>query len=798
MQDTTGPVDRSIEETRAEALVLLDFPVIRERVAGNTTFFAARKLALSLQPVYEERQVEELQRETAEGLAVLDKYGDINLRASEDTLPAVSRAALEGTLTGSELLVVADLVEVMRQARAVMERARADAPSLHDIAEGIPDLREIGRRISASIGLRGEVLDSASPSLGPLRRQVREGYQRVTAALESIIRSPLGHETLQDQVVSMRGDRLVVQVRTEQRHRVPGIVHDASNTGATLFVEPFSTVDLCNSWRELALEEERESARVLRELSALVGMVADDILQGVEHAARLDLILARARYSAGIGGVSASGFRGLSPHGQDMRLRLLRARHPLLGGDAVPINLTIGRDRSVVVITGPNTGGKTVAMKTVGLLAAMHQSGLNIPADEGSYLPVFDGIYADVGDQQSIQRSVSTFGSHMLNVIDILSYAGPESLVLLDELGTSTDPEEGSALAKAILEYLAERGVMTVATTHHRVVAAYAETTPGMINASVELDPATLRPTYRLTLGIPGRSYAMSVAAQLGLPADIMERARSLLEPQYLRFEDWLNELQKERSLLQVRLEEAETARVKAEASAGELEEQLEDMAQRREDILHAMRRELAEQYDAVRKKIRRAEAALSWGLPVGGVKEARTDLADTGKEMRDLERREPARLPDPDRRLLAVGDVVAIRGLNVQGKIVDIPELRQEAEVAIGKVRLHLDLGRLSRVEEESEPGPVELGFELGPSLSSAELDLRGARAEEALIMVEEFLDKALRDGFNSVRIIHGRGTGALRNAVRELLERHPLAKSFAPEASERGGDGATIVELT
>jgi len=290
----------------------------------------------------------------------------------------------------------------------------------------------------------------------------------------------------------------------------------------------------------------------------------------------------------------------------------------------------------------------------------------------------------------------------------------------------------------------------------------------------------------------------MSVAAQLGLPTDIMERARSLLEPQYLRFEDWLNELQKERSLLQVRLEEAETARVKAEASAGELEAQLEDMAQRREDILHAMRGELAGQYDAVRKKIRRAEAALSWGLPADGIKEARTDLADARKELRDLERCEPARPPGPDRRPLAVGDVVAIRGMNVQGKIVDMPDSRQEAEVAIGKVRLHLDLGRLSRVEEESEPGPVELGFELGPILPSGELDLRGARAEEALIMVEEFLDKALRDGFNSVRIIHGRGTGALRNAVRELLERHPLAKSFAPEAPERGGDGATIVELT
>ena len=799
--DASQPAEPGAADLRTKALELLDFPAIRDRVAAHATFLPARELALQLVPAYTGQEVEELQRETAEGTIFLEQAGDIAPHTSEDASPAVERSALEGTLSGLELLAVAGLLEVQRRARSAFLRVRNKVPLLASIAEGIPELDEVLRRIGACIGSRGDVLDSATPVLGDLRRQTRETYQRVTDALERIIQSDVGRKALQDNVVSTRADRLVLQVKTELRQRVPGVVHDASNTGATLFIEPFATVDLCNAWRELALEETRETAWVIRDLSALVGAVEAEIRRGTSLTARLDFILARARYSASLRGVAAERpeFVEDSQVARPAGVRLMRARHPLLGKDAVPVDIRVGPGWSVLVITGPNTGGKTVAMKTLGLLAVMHQSGLRIAADEGSALPVFDGVYADVGDQQSIQGSVSTFGSHMRSVISIISHATSESLVLLDELGTSTDPEEGSALAKSILGHLASRGIATVATTHHRSVAAHAQATPGMMNASVDLDPRSLTPTYQLTTGVPGRSYAMSVAAQMGLPDQIMEEARSLLEPQHLRFEDWLNELQNDRRQLKERLHQADESQAQAEAARHDMETRLEEMALRREDILSGIRREMVEQYEEVRRKLRRAEAALSWSASAGEVKEASTELTSAKKEMDAQDQLAPGEPPRPARRPLAVGDIVAVRGLNLRGTVTSISEEDREAEVAVGDVRFRLDMHRLApaRDQEEVKSEGADVSYDLGPGLATGDLDLRGSRAEDALITVEDFLDKALRDGFTSVRIIHGRGTGALRRAVRELLAHHPMAKSFAPETPERGGDGATLVEL-
>jgi len=453
----------------------------------------------------------------------------------------------------------------------------------------------------------------------------------------------------------------------------------------------------------------------------------------------------------------------------------------------------------VLVVTGPNTGGKTVAMKTVGLLALMHQAGLQIPANDGSMLPTFDGVYADVGDQQSIEQSVSTFSSHMRSVIDILAEATTESLVLLDELGTSTDAEEGSALARAILEDLAERRVSTIVTTHHRSVAAYAETSPGMMNASVQLDADSLTPTYHLTLGIPGRSYAMAIAASLGLPEHIMENAQASIEPQYLRFEDWLTELQRERNQLQTVLLDAEQSRGKADVLRQQLDEQIEYLITHRDDILDGMRRSMLSQYDEAQRKLKAAEAALSWGAPAG------VPTAKTREEIRRM-RRElvaeraavgPAIPVREVPREMEVGDKVYVRGLNLGGVLVSLPESGGDAEVGIGNVRIQVHPTRLSVIEQQPEQAKAELSISIGPMLDSAELDVRGMRADESLAELELFLDKAVRDGFNSVRVIHGRGKGILRNAVREHLTRHPLAQSHEAEARERGGDGATLVHL-
>lgn len=801
------PEDDGRDALRAQAQETLEFHLIRERVAERALFFPARQLALSLAPSYDAREVAELQRETAEARAVMDEGGEVDMQSGADISDAVTRAALGGMLTGGDLLQVAAAIDVHRRAKSGILSVRQHAPLMADIAAGIPDLRDLSRRIRARIGPRGEVLDDATHTLRALRSQIRRAYGRVTGALNELMQSSQADSALQDKVISIRNDRLVVQVKAEMRSRIPGIVHDASNTGATLFVEPVATIEMGNEWRELALAEEREIRQVLRDLSDMVGDNAPDIRLANELTARLDFIMARARFSYALRGIGAA-----SPQGGegDMSARLINARHPLLGRNAVPVNVTIGPQWSVLVVTGPNTGGKTVAMKTVGLLALMNQSGLHIPADEGSALPVFDGVYADVGDRQSIEQSVSTFSSHIRNVIQILRAATPKSLALLDELGTSTDAEEGSALAKAILEHLANNRVSAIATTHHRGVAAFAETAPNMMNASVQLDPDSLQPTYHLTLGIPGRSYAMAIAASLGLPSPIMDSAQALLEPQYLRFEDWLSELQRERAQLQAAQRDAEQSRADADALRARLGEQIDYLIAHRQDILDAARRSALSQFDEAQRRLKRAEAALSWNAGAPSAAPSPTSREDIARLRRELAQQRAqaaaasAPLPAPAqerRRTLAPGDAVFVRGMNISGTLVSLPQDGGDAEVGIGNVRIQVQPSRLALADQPADSQPERpqpaVSIDIGPMLDTGELDIRGMRADESLAQLEQFLDKAARDGFRSVRIIHGRGKGILRNVVREHLARHPLARSFEPEARERGGDGATLVQL-
>lgn len=781
-----------------DALDLLDFPEVRRQLASETTFPRAGAMALSLAPSYDPDEIARLHEETAEASALILDGNDIELRAVDDVSASSARAAKGGLLTGHELLGVAEMLDVQQRARAKVQAVRESAPILAGIAAGISDLSDLRRRIRGSIGPMGEVLDGASPCLGSLRRSVRQAYDSTAGALSRLIDSQEGAGALQDSVVSVRSDRLVVQVKASHRHRVPGVVHGASNTGATLFVEPFATVEIGNRWRELVLEEERETERVLWELSGAVGESAGEIESGVEAATRLDFIMARARYGAR----RESTALAVSDGGD--AVRLVQARHPLLGGEAVPVNLRVGPGWTGLVITGPNMGGKTAALKTAGLLAVMHQCGLPVPADAESALPVFDGIFADIGDMQDIQQSASSFGSHVRNLAAVLRQATARSLVLLDELGASTDPDEGSAIAKAVLNRIASMGAWSIATTHHRSVAVHAETAPGMSNASVELDPVTLRPTYHITPGVPGRSYAIAVAEQVGLPRDILDDARSLMEPQHVLFEDWLLELQASRRNLKERIEEADRAQAEAEASRRKLESRLEEIEASRADLLVEARRSIELEYEEVRRGIKRAQAALSWSAPPGeplepAVNRAAEALAATKDEMTRVEAATSNRRAQRAGQPVAKGDLVDVRGMSVQGVVESVDVRGEEAEVSVGSVRLRVDLGRLTHAEEPEADveEPAGVGLDLGPVLGTMELDLRGMQAEDASIRADEFLDRAMRDGLRSVRIVHGKGTGVLREVVRELLERHPLVKSFSSETPMNGGSGATSVEL-
>ena len=800
--------------TAGDALEMLDFGAVRAAVADRVRYGPARDLALALSPSFDPAEVRRLGERAAQARRLLEEVGEIDLALGEVPAGAVGRAALGGVISGPELAAVAESLRVQARAASLSVRAAAAAPALAEMARRIPDLSRLEREIRGAVSARGEVLDGASPRLGAVRAGVRRAYEQVTGALSAMIEAG-ADGALQDRVISVRSSRLCLQVRSEARRHVPGIVHDASNTGATVYVEPLATVELGNAWRGAALEEEREVAAALARLSAMVGRRAADHALGSEITARIDLALAGARWGAAAGAVTAPPPPGPGGGGTP-ELRLVDARHPLLGAAAVPISVRLGGSGggpgwSVLVVTGPNTGGKTVAMKTVGLLVAMNQAGLQVTAGEGTALPVFDSIWVDLGDGQSLERGASTFGSHMLGVTRVLAGAGPRSLALFDELGSSTDPEEGAALARAVLDDLASRGVPTIATTHHRSVAAHAAASAGMENASVELDPVTLEPTYRLVMGAPGRSYAMSVAAGLGVPSRVMRAARSYLDPRSVRYDESVARLERSSEAAEAARALAEGTAASAERARIELEAERAALAMRRAEIAESMHEELSRRHAQLRSRLRRAEAALSWAVPAGtggGADGAERGALDAAAGELSAARDELAVLeaetlavpgPAPDQPDLAVeeGAEVEVRGLGVAGTVRSLDPDAGEAEVVMGDVRLRIDRSRLVPTGRQPEPGPAVVATALGPALRSVELDVRGMRAEGAESELDMFLDRALRDGLSSVRIVHGKATGVLRRVVRDRLEGHPLVRSYAAEEPGRGGEGSTRVDL-
>ena len=772
--------------------------MVREKLAVYTTFPPARELALELVPFCEPTEVAVRQEETTEARRFLQRGSTLDLAEAKDLRQALQRAALGGILTGEELLDVHDTLKATREARAAVLRQR-EMPILGAIAQNLPVLRDLERELAAAIGKSGEVLDSASLPLKELRAEARSAYQRLMDSLDRTVRRMQRHNILQEPIITQRNGRMVLLAKTEMRHRLPGIVHDVSDSGATLFVEPMAAIGLGNRWRELRLSEEREEERVLRSLSAQVETHSNDLLRGLELLAQLDLAMAKARYALAINASAPTMIEG-----EQQYIWLVDARHPLLEGEVVPITVKIGDRWSLLLITGPNAGGKTVAIKTIGLLILMAQAGLHVPAREGT-LSLFDGVYADIGDQQSIQRSLSTFSSHIQNLQAIMEQVTDKSLVLIDELGTSTDPEEGAALAKAILQYFFQRGITLLATTHQRDVAAFVQEQPGMMNASVELDPQTLAPTYRLTLGLPGRSYALTIASRLGLEDEIVDDAQSMLSPTHQRAESLLRELQEERHLAEEKRRESEEALAEAERKRAELEEQLSAIEDRKAELMEEAQHQVQQRVDEITKRLREADRALEQPVPPGYrvpqpvMEVVRKEVAQVRRELRSSDWQPPHSRRDDWLKHLRAGDRVYLRGIPQPVEVITPPDDGGTLEVLLGTMRARLPVYQLDR-PAQAHTAPLREGVYYARPVKrqiNTELDLHGARVEEALDRIEGFLNDATLAGLSSVRIMHGVGTGALRNAIREFLSHNSLVKSFRRDESITY-DSATLVELT
>ena len=782
----------------------LEYPKILEQLAEHTAFSASRELALDLRPSADEAEVRLRLRETDEAKSLLSHRGEISVGAVHDVRSLARHAALGATLQPYELLTIHSTLVSARKLRYAILAEEKDYPLLAGYAEEIDPLSEIIEAIGRCLGEDGQVLDSASPTLAHIRQQIFVARQRLLERLHSLITSSENARFLQEPIITERNGRFVIPLKVEFRGRIPGIVHDQSSSGATLFIEPLATVELNNRWHELQIAERREIERILGELSHRVGQAAEAIVHNVEMVARLDLAFAKAHYSFAIRGLApeisprrwpvAEGSASLPPTAHP--LCLVKARHPLLDpATVVPIDVHLGGDFTVLLVTGPNTGGKTVTLKTVGLLTAMAQAGLHIPAAEGSRLPVFSGIYADIGDEQSIQQSLSTFSSHLSHIVEILQKADSGALVLLDEVGAGTDPLEGAALAQALMDELLERRCLAICSSHYSQLKVYAFSTPGVRNASVEFDIETLSPTYHLTIGLPGRSNALAIAERLGLAPEVIERARRLISPEAARADILLDKVQVAREAAEEARQDLERRRERVREQEETLRRKLAHIEEERQQVLEQAHEEARRELERVRQEIRRLQARLlTQPSPAEALKEVAKAVEQLAEQVVPPEPVEEPPLPSQEP--LRVGDTVYVKTLDQKGQLLSLTD--DEAEVAIGGFRLRVHPSKLE-FRARAKPEVAEPSLPKRPRVASPgmELDLRGRRAEEVAPILEKYLEDAYLAALPWVHIIHGKGNGVLKQVVRQILPHHPLVASFRAGELAEGGDGITVVHL-
>ena len=783
-----------------KSLNILELPTVLDMLAAEAVTEGGKEACLRLRPSADRLEVKNRLGETSAAKEMMVVRGSPSLSGIKDIRPSLNRADLGGSLNTVELLNIA---RVLQCARLVKGYTGDDKLCIDHLCAALHANRFLEEKITGSIVGEDEIADSASSELANIRRKIRAASARVRDCLQKILSSPSYAKVLQEPIITMRSDRFVVPVKAECKGAIPGLVHDISASGATLFIEPMAAVKANNELRELAAKEKAEIERILAELSAECASHAEDIASDYSYLITLDGIFARAKLSYKL--------NGIEPELREKGIVLRRARHPLLPKDkAVPISLELGEDFDTLIITGPNTGGKTVTLKTIGLLNVMAQCGLHIPADDGSGVPVYRHVLADIGDEQSIEQNLSTFSAHMTNIVHILNECDSDSLLLFDELGAGTDPTEGAALAIAVIEHARKLGADVAATTHYAELKVYATNENGIQNASCEFDVETLSPTYRLLVGVPGKSNAFAISERLGLGKDIIDDAKARIGVQNASFEATIEKLEQTRTLLERdraeaarKLHEAADSAKKAELLRAELAGKLEkadEKARREAERIIAEARATAEstfaELDDMRRKINEEEQAQE-------VNRARSELRRKLNESRGKLKAKESEKPKEDKksaRDVRPGDTVEIKSMGVKAEVIDInPDGTLNLRAGIMSVKLkpdevYLIEGHAAKQKRQS----VTLAVSAAPRAAvSPEIDLRGMESIEAVNAAEQYIDSAVMGKLKTVTIIHGKGTGALRAAVQQMLKRNKAVKSFRLGRFGEGESGVTIVEL-
>lgn len=789
-----------MSETMERHFKALELDKILHLLAEETSCDAAAELAQNLRPSTSLSQVKRLLTETDEAHTMMARFGAPSFGGLKDVSNSLRRAEAGGTLNMTELLRIATVLRTLRGIVDWRSKSEGVKSILDDRFDAVMPNKYLEDRINHAILSEEEMADNASPQLATIRRKIRSASSRAREQLEKMVRSPVTQKYLQDPIITMRDGRFVVPVKAECRGDVPGLVHDTSSSGATVFVEPMAVVEANNEVRVLLSQEQAEMERILAELSAEAGNFASGIISGYKEAVELNLIFAKAN----LGYKMKATLPLVNDEG---KIELKRARHPLIDKEkVVPTDIELGLHFDTLVITGPNTGGKTVSLKTVGLLTLMAMCGLLLPVADNSQISIFNHVLADIGDEQSIEQSLSTFSAHMTNIIKIFEQADASSLILLDELGAGTDPIEGAALAMSILEALRRKGTRIAATTHYAELKAYALQTEGVENACCEFDVTTLRPTYRLLIGVPGRSNAFAISLRLGMDPEIVEHARELVSSENTRFEDVVQSLETSRQRLEEERKEAQRQRLEAEEASRAAKERKDAIDAQADREMEEARRRASEliartrgQIDAMLNEMEELKKQKNKALTAEQKAKLKSGLRALENEADPVRKKDEEAyvLPRP----LKKGDPVLIYDIDKKGTVLQPPDKDgKTALVQAGIIQTRVPVSNLRLLNEKpvkKPQGSVTRSVNRANVRAAMELDVRGQTSDEALMNVDQFIDSAVLAGINMLTIIHGKGTGALRAAVQQHLKRHPNVKSFRLGTFGEGEAGVTIVEL-